>query len=96
MSNRISFFESQLGSIIKVEEYFRRSIESMKDELSLIVKEQFYSQKKQSSIINDVKISLISNKKIENFKIKLTISILLIPKFQKINNSLLSSYLIVT
>ena len=29
----------------------------MKDELSLIVKEQFYSQKKQSSIINDVKIT---------------------------------------
>ena len=57
VSNRISFFESQLGSIIKVEEYFRRSIESMKDELSLIVKEQFYSQKKQSSIINDVKIT---------------------------------------
>ena len=57
VSNRISFFESQLGSISKVEEYFRRSIESMKDELSMIVKDQFYSQKKQSSIINDVKIT---------------------------------------
>ena len=57
INNRISFFEKQLGSLEKVESYFNRSISSMEDELMLIVKDQFYSQKKQSKIINDVKIT---------------------------------------
>ena len=57
INNRISFFEKQLGSLEKVETYFNRSISSMEDELMLIVKDQFYSQKKQSKIINDVKIT---------------------------------------
>jgi len=57
INNRISFFEKQLGSLEKVESYFNRSIASMEDELMLIVKDQFYSQKKQSKIINDVKIT---------------------------------------
>ena len=57
INNRISFFEKQFGSLEKVESYFNRSISSMEDELMLIVKDQFYSQKKQSKIINDVKIT---------------------------------------
>jgi len=57
INNRISYFENQLGSLEKVEAYFNRSIESMEDELRIIVKDQFYTQKKQSKIINDVKIT---------------------------------------
>ena len=57
INNRISYFENQLGSLENVEAYFTRSIESMEDELRIIVKDQFYTQKKQSKIISDVKIT---------------------------------------
>ena len=57
INNRISYFEKQLGSLAKVESFFNRSIESMEDELLFIVKDQFYTQKKQSKIISDVKIT---------------------------------------
>lgn len=57
INNRISYFENQLGSLEKVEAYFNRSIESMEDELRIIVKDQFYTQKKQSKIISDVNIT---------------------------------------
>ena len=57
INNRISYFENQLGSLEKVEAYFTRSIESMEDELRIIVKDQFYTQKKQTKIISDVKIT---------------------------------------
>ena len=57
VNKRITYFEAQLGSLEKVEEYFKRSIESIKEELSFVVKEQFFSQKMQSSIINDIKIT---------------------------------------
>ena len=57
VNKRITYFEGQLGSLDKVEEYFKRSIESIKEELSFVVKEQFFSQKMQGSIINDIKIT---------------------------------------
>ena len=57
INNRISYFEKQLGSLAKVESFFNRSIESMEEELLYIVKDQFYTQKKQSKIISDVKIT---------------------------------------
>jgi peptidyl-prolyl cis-trans isomerase SurA len=57
VNKRISYFESQLGSLDKVEAYFKRSIESINEELSFVVKDQFFSQKKQSSIIDGVKIT---------------------------------------
>ena len=57
INNRISYFENQLGSLAKVESFFNRSIESMEEELLYIVKDQFYTQKKQSKIISDVKIT---------------------------------------
>ena len=57
INNRISYFEKQLGSLAKVESFFNRSIESMEDELLFIVKDQFYTQKKQSKIISNVKIT---------------------------------------
>ena len=57
INNRISYFEKQLGSLAKVETFFKRSIESMEEELLYIVKDQFYTQKKQTKIISDVKIT---------------------------------------
>ncbi|MBT7895639.1 MAG: hypothetical protein HN564_01455 [Flavobacteriales bacterium] len=57
VNNRISYFEDQLGSLKMVEDYFKRSIESIKEELSYVVKDQFLSQKMQSSIINNIKIT---------------------------------------
>lgn len=57
VSKRITFFESQLGSLNKVEEYFKRSIDNMKEELSIVVTDQLYTQKKQNIIINNVNIT---------------------------------------
>ena len=57
LSKRISYFEQQLGSIDKVEDYFKKSIDLIKQELSNIVKNQLYSQKMQSSITNNIKVT---------------------------------------
>ena len=57
VNKRITFFESQLGSLNKVEEYFKRSIDNMKEELSIVVTNQLYTQKKQNIIINNVNIT---------------------------------------
>ena len=57
VNKRITFFESQLGSLSKVEEYFKRSIDNMKEELSIVVTDQLYTQKKQNIIINNVNIT---------------------------------------
>ena len=57
VNKRITFFESQLGSLNKVEEYFKRSIDNMKEELAVVVSDQLYTQKKQNIIINNVKIT---------------------------------------
>ena len=57
VNKRVTFFESQLGSLNKVEEYFKRSIDNMKEELSIVVTDQLYTQKKQNIIINNVNIT---------------------------------------
>ena len=57
VNKRITFFESQLGSLNKVEDYFKRSVDNMKQELSIVVKDQLYTQKKQNIIISNVKIT---------------------------------------
>ena len=57
VNKRITFFESQLGSLNKVEDYFKRSIDNMKEELSIVVTDQLYTQKKQNIIIGNVKIT---------------------------------------
>ena len=57
VNKRIIFFESQLGSLNKVEEYFKRTIDNMKEELSIVVTDQLYTQKKQNIIISNVKIT---------------------------------------
>ena len=45
VNKRIIFFESQLGSLNKVEEYFKRSIDNMKEELSIVVTDQLYTHR---------------------------------------------------
>ena len=57
LSKRISYFEQQLGSIEKVELYFKKSIDLIRQELTNIVKNQLYSQKMQSSITNSTKVT---------------------------------------
>ena len=57
VNKRIIFFESQLGSLNKVEEYFKRTIDNMKEELSIVVTDQLYTQRKQNIIISNVKIT---------------------------------------
>ena len=57
INKRINYFESQLGSISKVENYFGKSIVEIKNELTEIVKDQFLAQRVQSSISNDISIT---------------------------------------
>ena len=57
INKRINYFESQLGSISKVENYFGKSIVEIKNELTEIVKGQFLAQRVQSSISNDISIT---------------------------------------
>ena len=57
INKRINYFESQLGSISKVENYFGKSIVEIKNELTDIVKDQFLAQRVQSSISNDISIT---------------------------------------
>tara|TARA_B100000925_G_C21985948_1_gene464513 strand:+ start:69 stop:1394 length:1326 start_codon:yes stop_codon:yes gene_type:complete len=57
INKRINYFESQLGSISKVENYFGKSVVEIKNELTEIVKDQFLAQRVQSSISNDISIT---------------------------------------
>ena len=57
INKRINYFESQLGSISNVENYFGKSIVEIKNELTEIVKDQFLAQRVQSSISNDISIT---------------------------------------
>ncbi len=57
INKRLNYFESQLGSLEKVEEYFGKSKADIEIELARIIKEQFLAQKVQSSISSDIKIN---------------------------------------
>lgn len=57
INKRLNYFESQLGSLEKVEEYFGKSKADIEIELAKIIKEQFLAQKVQSSISSDIKIT---------------------------------------
>ncbi len=55
--NRLNYFESQLGSIEKVEEYFGKSKAEIELELGKVIQDQFLAQKMQGTISNDVKVT---------------------------------------
>ena len=57
IDKRLNYFESQLGSIEKVEEYFRKSKVEIEQELGRVIKEQFLAQKIQTSITSDVSVT---------------------------------------
>ena len=57
VNQRILFFQEQLGSQEKVENYFNKSIDELIDELTPIIKNQLLIQKMQFEITKDVNIS---------------------------------------
>jgi len=57
IEQRIAFFEQQLGSKEKVEEYFQKSIIELVNELKPIVNNQLLVQKMQYKIVQDVDVS---------------------------------------
>ena len=57
ISTRLNYFENQLGSIMKVEEYFGKSKLDIEIELGKVIRDQFLAQKVQSTIAVDVKIT---------------------------------------
>ena len=57
IDKRLNYFENQLGSFNKVEEYFGKTKIEIKIELARVIKDQFLAQKLQSSIIDDVKVT---------------------------------------
>jgi peptidyl-prolyl cis-trans isomerase SurA len=57
IDKRLDYFESQLGSIEKVEEYFGKSKVEIALELGKVIKDQFLAQKAQGSIASDVKVT---------------------------------------
>lgn len=54
---RLNYFESQLGSIQKVEEYFSKSKSEIELELGKVIHDQFLAQKIQGTISNNVKVT---------------------------------------
>ncbi|OFX60132.1 MAG: hypothetical protein A2046_10720 [Bacteroidetes bacterium GWA2_30_7] len=57
MESRFKYFISQIGSEEKLEEYFGKSLVEMKEDLRDNIKEQLLTQKMQSKITDDIKIT---------------------------------------
>ena len=57
IEKRMYYFESQLGSIEKVEEYFGKNKINIKKELRKVIKDQFLAQRIQSDIYSDIKVT---------------------------------------
>tara|TARA_B100000902_G_scaffold237897_1_gene225360 strand:- start:951 stop:2276 length:1326 start_codon:yes stop_codon:yes gene_type:complete len=57
ITKRMYYFESQLGSIEKVEEYFGKNKIDIKRELYKVIKDQFLAQKIQSNIYSGTKVT---------------------------------------
>lgn len=57
IDSRFKYFISQIGSEEKLEEYFGKSMVEMKEDLRDNIKEQLLTQKMQSKITDDIKIT---------------------------------------
>ena len=57
VSKRISYFERQLGSIQKVEDYFGKSKVNIMLELGKVIKDQFMAQKMQTKLTSSIKVT---------------------------------------
>ncbi|MAQ47833.1 MAG: hypothetical protein CMD27_03035 [Flavobacteriales bacterium] len=64
VNQRILFFQEQLGSQEKVENYFNKSIDELIDELTPMIQNQLLIQKMQFQITKDVNVSPLD---VENF-----------------------------
>ncbi|MGE0561733.1 MAG: peptidylprolyl isomerase [Flavobacteriales bacterium] len=57
MNRRLNYFISQIGSEKKLEQYYKKPIKEIKDELRDIVREQLIGQMMQSGITSGVKVT---------------------------------------
>ncbi|HBF88991.1 MAG TPA: peptidylprolyl isomerase [Bacteroidales bacterium] len=57
LDSRFRYFISQIGSVEKLEEYFNKTIVEMKEDFRQDIKDQLLSQKMQSKITEEVKIT---------------------------------------
>ncbi|MBI1287744.1 MAG: peptidylprolyl isomerase [Flavobacteriales bacterium] len=57
LNRRLEYFISQLGSKEKLEEYYEKSILEIKDEFREMIKEQLLTQRMQTKITGDIKVT---------------------------------------
>tara|TARA_B100001115_G_C15839538_1_gene420524 strand:- start:685 stop:2013 length:1329 start_codon:yes stop_codon:yes gene_type:complete len=57
VEKRYKYFEDQLGSQVKVESYFDKSIIEIKSELFNVIENQMYVQRMQNKIVSDIKLT---------------------------------------
>ena len=57
INKRVSYFESQLGSVEKVEDYFGKSKAEIELELSKVIKDQFLAQRMQIQLTSSIKVT---------------------------------------
>ena len=57
ISKRLDYFESQLGSVEKVEEYFGKPVSEIELELGRVIQDQFLAQKVQGTIAVDIRVT---------------------------------------
>ena len=57
INKRLSYFESQLGSVEKVEDYFGKSKAEIELELSKVIKDQFLAQRMQNQLTSSIKVT---------------------------------------
>ena len=61
VSKRLSYFETQLGSVHKVEDYFGKSKANIKLELGKVIKDQFMAQKMQTKLTSSFETTILSS-----------------------------------
>ena len=57
INKRLLYFESQLGSINNVEDYFGKSMLDIEKDLKDVIRNQFYAQRMQAKIVADLKVT---------------------------------------
>ena len=62
INKRLTYFEGQLGSIEKVEDYFGKSKAEIELELSKVIKEQFLAQRMQTQLTSSIKVTPVEVK----------------------------------
>ena len=62
INKRLSYFESQLGSVEKVEEYFGKSKDKIEQELTKVIEDQFLAQRIQTKLTSSIKVTPVEVK----------------------------------